>query len=76
MVTVDGTDCKIQDPSPFQTKWYSHKHNGLGLHCELAVSVSLGHIGWANGPYPCGSFSDVKIYRQDLKEMLDGPEKV
>jgi len=30
-VSVDGTDFRIQEPIPFDAKWFSHKFNGPGL---------------------------------------------
>ncbi|GAX10088.1 hypothetical protein FisN_2Lu360 [Fistulifera solaris] len=32
--SVDGTDCPINEPSPFSPKWYSHKFKSAG--CGLA----------------------------------------
>ena len=75
-VSVDGTDCRIQEPTPFSTIWYSHKHNGAGVRYEIAVSVFTGRIVWVNGPFPCGSYSDLRIFRRNLKKMLDQNEKV
>ena len=73
VMTVDGTDCRIQEPSPFNSMWYSHKFRGPGLRYEIGVSISKGHIVWVNGPYPCGSYPDVKIFRDGLKkELLPG----
>ena len=33
-------------------------------------------IVWINGPYPCGSFSDVRIFRLGLKQYLENNEKI
>jgi hypothetical protein len=30
-VSVDGTDFRIHEPSPFSPRWYSHKFKGAGL---------------------------------------------
>ena len=73
MVTVDGTDFKIQEPSPFSPMWYSHKFHGLGLRYEVAVSIKGGDIVWVNGPYACGSWPDISIFREKLmKKLLHG----
>jgi DDE superfamily endonuclease len=74
-VTVDGTDCPIQEPSPFSPKWYSHKFKGPGLRYEVAVCIQTGWIVWVNGPYPCGSWPDLKIARHWLVHKLARGEK-
>lgn len=75
-VSVDGTDCRIQEPSPFSSDWYSHKFNGPGLRYEVAVSISSGLMCWVNGPYPAGLYPDIKIFNEQLKEKLGENEKV
>ena len=70
-ISVDGTDCRICEPSPFSSKWYSHKFNGPGLRYEVAVSISTGHLVWAYGPFPCGSHPDISIFKLRLAEKLD-----
>ena len=69
-VSVDGTDFKIQEPTPFSRQWYSHKFKGAGLRYEIAVSFKTCEVVWATGPYPCGSFPDLRIFRLKLKHLL------
>ena len=76
MVTVDGTDFRIQEPSPFAPGWYSHKYKTAGVRYEVAVSINGGDIVWTNGPFPCGSNPDITIFRQGLIHMLEGGEMV
>ncbi len=75
-VSVDGTDCKIREPSPFSPKWYSHKHRWAGLRYEMAIFISTGYIVWVNGPFLCGSFSDLRIFWRNLKNILENDEQV
>jgi hypothetical protein len=75
MMTVDGTDFKIQQPIPFSKRWYSHKFNGPGLRYEVAVSINGGDIVWTNGPFPC-SWHDITIFRSDLMLKLRRGEMV
>ena len=75
-VTVDGTDFKIFEPAPFSSKWVSHKFQGPGLRYEVAVSIQSGDIVWINGPYQCGLYPDLTIFRRGLIYMLEGGEKV
>jgi hypothetical protein len=65
-VTVDGTDFRIMEPSPFDPKWLSEKFNGPGLKYEVAVCIKTGWIVHTNGPYPCGEWHDLTVARDDL----------
>jgi hypothetical protein len=41
-VTVDGTDFRINKPTDFSTKWFSHKFKGPGLRYEVVISIKGG----------------------------------
>ena len=69
-VTVDGTDCLIQEPTPFSSVWWSHKSNSAAVRYELAISVRSGRVVWANGPFPAGIYSDSRIFKNGLKQHL------
>ena len=78
-MTVDGTDFRIQEPQPFDTKWYSHKFKAATLWYETAVCIQTEWIVWTAGPFPAGDFSDfndLEIYRSYLKDMLADGESV
>lgn len=72
--SVDGTDCPIQEPRPFDTKWYSHKLNGPGVRYEIGLS-GRGLIIWVHGPFRCGEMNDLSIFRSRLQHVL-GDESV
>ena len=76
LVTVDGVDFQIPEPIPWNSKWYSHKFDGPGLHYEIAVCIHTGDIVSYNGPFECGAWPDLKIFRSRLKGMLGPGEKV
>ena len=76
MVTVDGTDFKISDPSPFSSGWYSHKFKGPGVRYEVALSINGGDIAHINGPFPCGFNPDIHIFCSKLIHMLEEGEMV
>lgn len=76
MVTVDGTDFRICEPSPFSPKWYSHKFKGPGLRYEVAISINGGDIVHVYGPFPCGAYPDISIFRRKLIDMLVDGEMV
>lgn len=66
LATIDGTDFKIYEPTPFDRKWYSHKTNGPGLRYEIGIGIQTGWIVWVNGPYPCGAWPDLRIARDGI----------
>jgi hypothetical protein len=65
-ITVDSTDFRIMEPSPFDPKWLSEKYNGPGVKYEVAVCIQSGWIVHTNGPYPCGQWHDLTVARDDL----------
>jgi hypothetical protein len=76
-VTVDGTDFRVGEPNrSIQGRWNSHKINRAGLRYEIAICIQTGEIVWINGPFPCGEYPDVKIFRLRLKTLLAEGEKV
>ena len=42
--SLDGTDFRIREPSPFSTKWWSFKFNGPGLRYEIAIEAESSNI--------------------------------
>ena len=76
MVSVDRSDICILEPSPFSRKWYSNNFYGPGLRYEVGVSVGGGKIVWLNGPYPCGSYPDLRIFREGMKNELEPGELI
>jgi hypothetical protein len=75
---VYTTDFLICEPSkPLRSpKWFSHKFKKAGLRYEIAVSLKGGHIVWINGPYECGTWPDIEIFRNSLKSFLEPGERV
>ena len=55
---------------------YSHKFHSTALGYEIAVSIHTGNLLWAGGPYRPGEYTDVLIYRENLKKLLDPGELV
>ena len=73
-ITVDGTDFRIQEPAPFNLKWYSHKFKGPGLCYKIGVCIKTGWIVWVNGPFPAGAWPDREIARSGINHHLDNNE--
>ena len=42
----------------------------------MAVCIKTGDIVWIYGPFPCGRYTDLVIFRRRLKHMLDVDEMV
>ena len=61
----------IQEPSPFNPKWLSHKFEGPGIWCEVGICLQTGWIVWWNGAFPCGSYPDLNITWQWLIDEFD-----
>jgi DDE superfamily endonuclease len=75
LITVDGTDCPIQEPTEFSRRWFSHKFKGPGLRYEIGICIQTGWVVWQNGPYPCGSWNDLRVARDSLYQFLLPGEK-
>jgi hypothetical protein len=75
LMSVDGTDCPIMDPWPFDPKWYSEKFFGPGLKYDVGVSIFGCDIVWINGPF-VASTADSTIFIQKLTNMLADDEGV
>jgi hypothetical protein len=50
-VIVDGTDFRINEPTDFSTKWFSHKFKGPGLRYEVAISIKGGYCSHSRTVY-------------------------
>ena len=48
--------------------------NGPGLRYEIAICIQTGEPVWINGPFPCGSWPDLRIARNALVDALDAGE--
>lgn len=75
-VSVDGTDCTVIEPTPFSSEWFSHKCKGPSSRYEIGFSISTAHIVWVNDLFLCGSYPDLKLFREGMKAALAPNEKV
>jgi len=69
-VSLDGTNFMICELSPFSSQWFGHKHNGPVVRCEVAICLQTGWVAWISGPCAAGKWSDLKIFRDRLRQML------
>ena len=56
--------------------WFSHKYKKSGVRYEVAVGIKTGDICWFSGPYMCGLWPDIEIFRASLITFLDPYERV
>ena len=76
LISIDGVDCPIKEPYPFDKGIFSQKLNGPGYKYEIGVCIQTGDIVWVNGPFKAGKH-DVTIFREDgLKDALCDDEGV
>jgi hypothetical protein len=73
-MTVDGTDFRIPEQGP---TFSSHKYNmKSGFRYEVALCIKTGSIVWFNGPFACGKWQDITIFRMGLMTYLEEGERV
>lgn len=75
-MSVDGTDFQVPQFFPWSKSWYGHKFNGPGIRYEVALCIRSGRIVWIHGPFRCGEWNDMKIFRHSLINMLQDGERV
>ena len=74
-VSLDATDCPIEEPAPFDAKWFSHKLHHAGVKYEIGLNIRTGNIVWVFGGVPCGEYSDLKLARGKYVHQLTFGEK-
>ena len=71
---VDGTDFRIPEHGPaFSSHKFAMKS---GLRYEVAICFLTGNVVWINGPFPCGRYNDILIFRISLMSHLTDRERV
>lgn len=75
-ISVDGAYFRTYEPTPFSLAWYSFKHNVPGIRYEVFIGIRTARITSINGPFPCGSYPDLKIFRNGIKSYVDKSEMV
>ena len=73
LVTIDGTDMKVQ--MHYDKRYFSHKFHSKGLRYEVGICILTEYIVWINGPFQCG-IPDIEIARQCLVGNLTLNEMV
>ena len=75
LLTGDCTDCKIDEPSPWNTKWKSHKFCGPGLQYIVALAIHSNNICFSAGPFPA-TRNESRTYKEELLPLLPATEPI
>lgn len=70
VMSVDGTDCVINELVLFIPMWFSQKFHGSSVRYEIGVPNVTDRIVWVNGPLPADKFPDLMIFKKDLFQKL------
>ena len=72
-MTIDGTDFCIQQKGITKqgNAFGSHKYaDKSALQYELGMDILKGNLAWVEGPYPAGTWPDIKIFLNHLAGHL------
>ena len=75
-MSVDGTDFRIEESTPWSSSWFSHKFKEAAVRYEVAVSIESEDIVDINGTFQAGNWPYISIFRDGLIGMLDEGERV
>ena len=76
LMSVDGTDFRIQQWQPWSKGWYSKKFNAPGLQYKIGVCILTGWIVWLHGPFPREFKNNLMIFWHSLASQLQPKERV
>ena len=62
LASVDGTDCPIKEPWPFDASMCSQKLNGPGCKHEVAVATKTCDTVRINGPFKAGTNESLALF--------------
>ena len=66
---MDGTNFRINEPTPFSKVWFDKKTRSAGIKYEVAISIRGGDILHIHGPF-AGSVHDIEVFRDCLKSKM------
>jgi hypothetical protein len=75
LIALDGIDCPIREPWPFDKGIFSEKFNGPAYKYEVGSCIKTGEIVWVNGPFKAGK-GDSAIAREGILNLLADEECV
>lgn len=72
-LSVDLTDCTIQEPCLFLSGRFSHKFKEPGLMYDIGLTIETEQIVWAHGPFPCVNrpvINFLELYRRTSEHEI------
>lgn len=66
----------MYEPNPSSASFCSHKFRSADSRYGIGIIVNGGNILWAHWPFSCGFFTDIRIFRSNLRNKLLPTEKV
>ena len=76
LLTGDCADFHIDEPSPWNSKWYSEKFNGPGVKYLVAIAIYSNNICFADGPRYAGSGDESTFYKQTILTEIPEDEPI
>ena len=46
------------------------------MRYKIGLAIRTGYIVWTRGPFPCGSYSDLKIFKGGMQRALGAFKRV
>lgn len=74
-ISVDCPESSADEPSPYNFACCSHNVYGPGLIYQIRISSERKDI-LVDGPFKCGRFNDIKMYKSNLAHITDFDEYV
>ncbi|OEU05889.1 hypothetical protein FRACYDRAFT_257598 [Fragilariopsis cylindrus CCMP1102] len=74
-LTDDACDFGINEPYPWDRKWYAVKFNGPGVKYNVAIAIHSDNICYASGPHFSGE-SETTIFKENLGTAIPEDEPV
>ena len=76
LLTGECSNFHIDEPSPWNPKWYLEKFNGPGLKYLVAIAIYSDNICFAEGPQCAGSGDENTFYKETLLPSIPENEPV
>ena len=74
LLSVDGTDYRLA--MNYRREYYSYKFKACGYRYEVGLNIITRDICWWHGPFACGTYNDITIFRSALQHHLEHGERV
>ena len=73
---MDGTDFPVNEVTPFNPQYFSHKFLSAGVRYDVGLNIVTGEVVYWGGGYPAGMHNDLELARIGIVPLLQPGEKV